>query len=163
MRSASAVATAIALGTREPTRVRSAKGTQSRRCPKEAWRFVTLKKTGPRTVGAQDFNSIPSASGASSAQREASEGVSSLNPPRSGPWCLRSSFAVAAGEGTTAEHRSNCASGKEFILRLQHCAGRVMPNPSFKRSAAGRPPGPGRRYAVHCRQPGPGVLPSSPA
>jgi hypothetical protein len=40
---------------------------------------------------------------------------------------------------------------------------RVLPNPSVKRSAAGRPPGPGWRYAVHCRQPGPGVLPSSPA
>jgi hypothetical protein len=39
----------------------------------------------------------------------------------------------------------------------------VVPNPSVKRSAAGRPPGPGWRYAVHCRQPGPGVLPSSPA
>ena len=39
----------------------------------------------------------------------------------------------------------------------------VMPNPSLKRSANGRPPGPGRRYAVHFRQPGPGVLPSSPA
>ncbi|CAD5373040.1 conserved hypothetical protein [Rubrivivax sp. A210] len=39
----------------------------------------------------------------------------------------------------------------------------VMPNPSLKRSANGRPPGPGWRYAVHFRQPGPGVLPSSPA
>ena len=38
-----------------------------------------------------------------------------------------------------------------------------MPNPSLKRSANGRPPGPVRRYAVHFRQPGPGVLPSSPA
>jgi hypothetical protein len=33
---------------------------------------------------------------------------------------------------------------------------------SLKRSANGRPRGPGRRYAVHFRQPGPGVLPSSP-
>jgi hypothetical protein len=40
---------------------------------------------------------------------------------------------------------------------------RVRPNPSLKRSANGRPPGPGWRYAVHFRQPGPGVLPSSPA
>ena len=37
------------------------------------------------------------------------------------------------------------------------------PNPSFKRSANGRPPGPVWRYAVHFRQPGPGILPSSPA
>ena len=41
--------------------------------------------------------------------------------------------------------------------------GAALPNPSLKRSANGRPPGPGRRYVVHCRLPGPGVLPSSPA
>jgi len=40
---------------------------------------------------------------------------------------------------------------------------RMTPNPSLKRSANGRPPGPVWRYAVHFRQPGPGVLPSSPA
>ena len=39
----------------------------------------------------------------------------------------------------------------------------VLPNPSLKRSANGRPPGPVWRYAVHFRQPGPGVLPLSPA
>ena len=39
----------------------------------------------------------------------------------------------------------------------------VRPNPSLKRSANGRPPGPGRWYAVHFHRPGPGVLPSSPA
>jgi len=39
----------------------------------------------------------------------------------------------------------------------------VRPNPSLKRSANGRPPGPVWRYAVHFRQPGPGVLPLSPA
>ena len=39
----------------------------------------------------------------------------------------------------------------------------VRPNPSLKRSANGRPPGPGRWYAVHFHRPGPGVLPLSPA
>ena len=39
----------------------------------------------------------------------------------------------------------------------------VTPNPSLKRSANGRPPGPGLRYGVHFLSPGPGVLPSSPA
>ena len=39
----------------------------------------------------------------------------------------------------------------------------AWPNHSLKRSANGRPPGPVWRYAVHSRQPGPGVLPSSPA
>ena len=39
----------------------------------------------------------------------------------------------------------------------------VMPNPSLKRSANGRPPGPGRWHTVHFHRPGPDVLPSSPA
>jgi hypothetical protein len=39
----------------------------------------------------------------------------------------------------------------------------VLPNPSLKRSANGRPPAPGRWYAVHFHRPGAGVLPSSPA
>ena len=39
----------------------------------------------------------------------------------------------------------------------------LTPNPSLKRSANGRPPGPVWRYAVHFRQPGPGVLPLAPA
>ena len=40
---------------------------------------------------------------------------------------------------------------------------RVRSNPSLKRSANGRPPGPGLRYGVHFLSPGPGVLPLSPA
>ena len=39
----------------------------------------------------------------------------------------------------------------------------ALPNPSLKRSANGKPPGPVWWYAVHFRQPGPGVLPSAPA
>ena len=39
----------------------------------------------------------------------------------------------------------------------------VMPNPSFKPSPNGGPPGPGCRYAVHFLHPGPGVPPSVPA
>jgi hypothetical protein len=35
----------------------------------------------------------------------------------------------------------------------------ARPNPSFNRTRYGMPPWPGRRYAVHCRQPGQGVLP----
>jgi hypothetical protein len=38
----------------------------------------------------------------------------------------------------------------------------AQPNWSFNRSANGRPPGPVRRYAVHCLRPGPGVQPLSP-
>ena len=39
---------------------------------------------------------------------------------------------------------------------------RALPNPSVNRSTNGRPPGPVWRYAVHFRQPGPGVLPLAP-
>ena len=39
----------------------------------------------------------------------------------------------------------------------------VGPNPSFNRTRYGRAPWPGRRYAVHFRRPGAGVLPSAPA
>ena len=40
---------------------------------------------------------------------------------------------------------------------------KMTPNPSLKRSANGRPPAPGLRYAVHFLSPGAGVLPLSPA
>ncbi len=39
----------------------------------------------------------------------------------------------------------------------------LRPNPSLKRSANGRPPGPAGRYGVHFLPSGPGVLPSAPA
>ena len=45
----------------------------------------------------------------------------------------------------------------------RHTPACVWPNPSLKRSANGRPPGPVWRYGVHFRQPGPGVLPLSTA
>jgi hypothetical protein len=61
------------------------------------------------------------------------------------------------------EDRTYCPNGQYWkigSISQHHPAG---PNPSLKRSANGRPPGPGRRYAVHFRQPGPGVLPLVPA
>ena len=57
-------------------------------------------------------------------------------------------------------NKVSCPSGTLHVFPLPHT---VLPNPSLKRSANGRPPGPVWRYAVHFRQPGPGVLPSSPA
>ena len=39
----------------------------------------------------------------------------------------------------------------------------ALPNPSFKPSPNGKPRRPGRRYAVHFRQPGPRVPPLVPA
>ena len=46
--------------------------------------------------------------------------------------------------------------------RLRRISSAALPNPSLKGSTNGVPPGPGRRYAVHFRQPGPGVTPSAP-
>ena len=51
-------------------------------------------------------------------------------------------------------------SGTLHFFPLPHT---VLPNPSFKPSPNGGPPGPGCRYAVHFLPAGPGVLPSSPA
>ena len=45
------------------------------------------------------------------------------------------------------------------IAPLRHAG----PNPSFKPSTNGVPRGPGRRYAVHFRHPGPRVTPLAPA
>jgi len=52
------------------------------------------------------------------------------------------------------------ASGKfKAQCRSLHALG---PNPSFEARPNGKPPGPGRWYAVHFHRPGPGVLPSVP-
>jgi hypothetical protein len=72
----------------------------------------------------------------------------------------------AASTNTTDLQKSSASQKTCTSLRPSNTRGsgaRVRPNPSLKRSANGRPPGPGRRYVVHFRQPGPGVLPSSPA
>jgi hypothetical protein len=65
-----------------------------------------------------------------------------------------------------------CASTRRYVVWLAVVIGGVCgaslrlhawPNPSLKPSPNGGPPGPGCRYAVHFRQPGPGVPPSVPA
>ena len=48
-------------------------------------------------------------------------------------------------------------------VMIQLALGRVRPNPSFKPSTNGVPRGPGWRYAVHFRHPGPRVTPLVPA
>ena len=75
-------------------------------------------------------------------------------------------FALAAD----AEYRDCSCGGAEREAKSRsyemhsRCQPRkLMPNPSLKRSANGRPPAPGRWYAVHFHRPGAGVLPSSPA
>jgi hypothetical protein len=57
--------------------------------------------------------------------------------------------------------RSGHPSGKPSIFTMPRAAPapKPRPNPSVKRTRSGMPPGPGCRYAVHFRQPGPGVMP----
>jgi hypothetical protein len=59
--------------------------------------------------------------------------------------------------------RLDCNNVRQFTGCWPLYVGQALPNPSLKRSANGRPPGPGRRYVVHCRLPGPGGLPSATA
>ena len=82
-------------------------------------------------------------------------------------------LATNAG-GNTKDWRRSLSLGRYLICVAQSlgssasstaCASRhrrALPNLPLNRSANGRPPGPGRRYAVHCLRPGPGALPSSP-
>ena len=50
-----------------------------------------------------------------------------------------------------------------FQARRQCIVSAAQPNPSFKPSPNGGPPGPGNRYGVHFLSPGPGVPPLVPA
>jgi len=60
--------------------------------------------------------------------------------------------------------RCRSASVAVHSLFLRQCPLRAaLPNPSFKPSSNGVPRGPGWRYAVHFRHPGPRVTPLVPA
>jgi hypothetical protein len=71
-------------------------------------------------------------------------------------------------KAASAERDATVAGHKEITESWQHrgplaSQARARPNPSLKRSANGRPPGPGLWSSVHFHRPGPGGLPSSPA
>jgi hypothetical protein len=108
-------------------------------------------------------------------------GLASKTPPSPGPrralWQATSleTSAVCAGCGGLLERPASgtalvCLLPPEALRgKLRNSATTLValraagPNPSLKRSANGRPPGPGRRYTVHFRQPGPAALPLAPA
>jgi hypothetical protein len=69
---------------------------------------------------------------------------------------------VAAQSFTMAATAGSLAMAPPFVCQAVWPVRKAVPNLSFNRSANGRPPGPSRRYAVHCLRPGPGVLPLSP-
>ena len=74
-----------------------------------------------------------------------------------------SAGVVPALTGRPKSRCSRAVSSGRLAPRLPPGAPPALPNHSLKRSANGRPPGPVWQYAVHFRQPGPGVLPLSPA
>ena len=79
--------------------------------------------------------------------------------------------SLAAGGGSGGQRQASVSvrlprrtvPGGHAVVPGNVSINTALPNPSLKRSANGRPPAPGRWYGVHFRQPGPGVLPSSPA
>ena len=77
-------------------------------------------------------------------------------------WIKRIRFLCSSARSATAQVLRRL-QGIEMPALTTAPMDAAWPNPSLKRSANGRPPGPVWRYAVHFRQPGPGVLPSSPA
>ena len=106
---------------------------------------------GPFFVGSMGLESVPRAA-------VVSLGASNLALPR------RLEYVALHGRQRGA---GSLCCGPRRVTRpwpAQHLLspGAVLPNPSLKLSPNGGPPGPGRRYPVHCRQPGPGVPPSVP-
>ena len=67
------------------------------------------------------------------------------------------SWYSKTGVAAVAVSASSAVAGQHFVGAAQR-----RPNPSVNRRANGTSPGPGRRYVVHFRQPGPGAAPSSP-
>ena len=108
---------------------------------------------GPFFVGSVGLQSVPRAAAANA------------GAPGLGPLVRRLQFVACHGLRRGAGSTCGGPQGVTGPWRAQRLRspGEVLPNPSLKRSANGRPPGPGRRYGVHFRHPGPGVLPSSPA
>ena len=93
-----------------------------------------------------------------------------------GSFVLKHVFAKADAEGkgigvaALRGSESNDFHLKHGYQRVVQRRGQLLPSarrqcaltPSVEARPNGGPPGPGRRYAVHFRQPGPGVPPSAP-
>ena len=82
----------------------------------------------------------------------------------SGQFGVRSPTCNEALRSSASPSRLRLRSSRRVLYSWparQDC--QALPNPSLKLSPNGGPRGPGRRYAVHFRQPGPRVPPSVPA
>jgi len=73
----------------------------------------------------------------------------SCGPRYFGPTAARGSYGTPTSRPWCANRRGACGC-------------QPLPNPSVEARPNGGPPGPVWRYAVHCRQPGPGAPPSAP-
>ena len=78
--------------------------------------------------------------------------------------------SLGMGSGTGESHPIGSTTFTPSAARTGSLAakagsrlGTALPNTSLNRSSNGRPPGPGRSYAVHFHRPGLGVLPLEPA
>ena len=86
------------------------------------------------------------------------------DPPRDSPKHRINGRALLHCNAAGIPGQGTCVSGSSRIRAISLEAGthQVTPNSALNRSANGRPPSPGRRYALHCLRPRLGVLPSSP-
>ncbi len=78
------------------------------------------------------------------------------------PPCLH---AALRGVGSAVVGAAACLAvrrGNKSASQRERTPNAALPNPSLKLSPNGGPRGPGRRYPVHSRQPGPRVPPSVP-
>jgi hypothetical protein len=100
----------------------------------------------------------------SSALRQSAEPEAQVRSQRRQRQGAHAFFPLAAAVAHGREGNGAChfPSGFQYAVRYIRIRA-ARPNPSLKLSTNGRPPGPGRWYAVHFHRPGPGVLPLSPA
>ena len=119
-----------------------------------AWRFEPSEKSAPERNSAASAYIIEVASlltAATSREQPKSQFVE----PAAGSRLVPSAACCTRG----GRGRQQCRAQEGAV---QQRASGVTPNPSFKRSATGKPPGP-RSAVVYPAPRGPGVLPLSPA
>ena len=87
-----------------------------------------------------------------------------IRSPYSWPPNLPNTTRFVGSQAPVASWPAPCLHVQSHSPHSQACApSPAWPNPSLKRSANGRPPAPGRWYAVQFHRPVAGVPPSSPA
>jgi hypothetical protein len=79
------------------------------------------------------------------------------------PFCQFPNQSLVHVRKTGMQTQGDGAFGRQSLALQASARGvvgrRAQPNPALKGRSNGVPPGPGRRYGVHCLWPGPGVTP----